>query len=114
MHPKQMPRAMHRPSRTVETVGSDSEVSQSVEEHDESSDNDEAADSDEDMPRTDYNNPAKATSQNYQRKVKGGPYVGEPSTIDYEKYKMHFGGAPINVIEKTFEKTPHKWGGRQP
>ena len=34
-----------------------------------------------------------------------GMHVGKPSTIDYEKYKMHFCGAPTNVIEKTFENT---------
>ena len=90
---------------TVETVGSDSEEDLSVAQDGESSDNDKADDSDEDIPRTDYNNPAKSTSQNYRRQVKGGPYVGKPSTIDYEKYKMHFCGAPTNVIEKTFENT---------
>ena len=35
----------------VETVGSDSEEDQSVEQHDESSDNDGTSDDDEDMPR---------------------------------------------------------------
>ena len=50
---------------TVETVGSDSEDSQSVEENDKLNDNDEATDSDEDTPCADYNNPTKSTSQNY-------------------------------------------------
>ena len=77
----------------------------SVTQDGESSDNDKADNSDEDIPRTDHNNPTKSTFQNYRPKVKGGPCVGKPSTIDYEKYKMHFCGSPTNVIEKTFENT---------
>ena len=70
---------------TVETVGSDSE--------------------DEGQQRTDYNNPAKSTDQNDPRAVEGGPYVGRPSKIDYEKYQKNFCGASPEVIEKTFENT---------
>ena len=70
---------------TVETIGSDSE--------------------DESSPRTDYNNPAKSTSQNEPRKVVGGPYVGRPSHIDYDDLRKNFCGVPAEVVEKTFKNT---------
>ena len=56
-------------------------------------------------PRTDYNNPAKTTDVNEERKVEGGPYVGKPSKIDFEKYRKNFCGAPVKVIEETFKNT---------
>ena len=76
---------------TVETTGSDSEQDTSGDESD--------------TPRTDYNNPAKSTTQNDERKIEGGPYVGKPSEINFEKLRMHFCGAPVDVIEKTFQNT---------
>ena len=46
---------------------------------------DEESDSDNDdiNQRTDYNNPAKSTEQNEERKVEGGPYIGKPSEINF-------------------------------
>ena len=46
---------------TIETVGSNGEDSQSVDQRDKSSNNDKADNSNEDMPRADCNNPAKST-----------------------------------------------------
>ena len=89
---------------TEPTVGTDSETEPNVEtvmSEDEESDSDD----DDINQRTDYNNPAKSTKQNEERKVEGGPYIGKPSEINFEKFRMHFCGAPVNVIEKTFENT---------
>ena len=96
---------------TVETVGSNSEDSQSVEQRDKLSNNDKAVDSDEDTPLVDHNNPAKSTFQNCRRKIKGGPCVSRPSGIDCKKCGMHFCGAPTSVIEKTFKNIA--WMGRK-
>ena len=65
----------------------------------------ETSDEESDTPRTDYNNPAKNTDQNDERKLEGGPLVGEPSKIDFAKYRRHFIGASEDVIKKTFENT---------
>ena len=61
--------------------------------------------SDDEEPRTDYNNPSKSTEQNDERQVEGGPYIGKPSEIDYEKLRMNFCGAPVDKIKKTFQNT---------
>ena len=67
---------------------------------------DDEDDSSEDTaPRTDYNNPSKSTTQNEEREITGGPYIGKPSKIDYEKLRMNFCGAPVDKIQKTFENT---------
>ena len=65
----------------------------------------ETSDEESDTPRTDYNNPAKNTEQNEERNLEGGPLVGEPSKIDFSKYRRHFIGALEDVIKKTFENT---------
>ncbi len=63
-------------------------------------------DSDSDTePRTDYNNPAKSTTQNEVREYEGGPRVAKPSKINYELYRKYLGGVPVNVVEKTFQNT---------
>ena len=54
-------------------------------------------------PRTDYNNPAKSTLQNEPRHIEGGPYAGKPKQIDFERLRRNFCGAPVNVLQKTFE-----------
>ena len=59
----------------------------------------------EDATRTGYNNPAKSTAQNEKRTVEGGPMIGKPSQIDFEKYRKNFAGAPPDVVERTFEST---------
>ena len=69
---------------TVDTMGSDSE--------------------DEQRERTDYNI-SNSTTQNGPRTVRGGPLVGNPTPTDYTKYQKHFVGAPVNVVEKTFQNT---------
>ena len=63
-------------------------------------------DSDSDSePRTDYNNPAKSTTQNETREYEGGPRLARPSKINYEQYRKYLGGVPVNVVEKTFQNT---------
>ena len=60
-------------------------------------------DDSDDPPRTDYNNPAKSTSQNEERIL--GPYLGKPSKVHYPEYAKYLGGVPENIIEKTFKNT---------
>ena len=59
----------------------------------------------ESTTRTGYNNPAKSTTQNEKRIVEGGPMIGKPSQIDFERYRKNFVGAPLDVVERTFEST---------
>ena len=63
------------------------------------------SDSEDDNPCTDYNNPAKSTTQNDERTTQGGPLIGKPSSIDYNKYQKHLVGAPVEVVKKTFKNT---------
>ena len=69
------------------------------------SEDDDESDASTGEPRTDYNNPAKSTSQNDPRRIEGGPYVGRPKQIDFEKLRRNFCGAPVDVLKKTFENT---------
>ena len=61
---------------------------------------------DDDVPRTDYNNPAKSTLQNEPRTA--GPYMGKPTKHDYAVLAQNFVGVPQKVIEKTFENTTQR------
>ena len=72
---------------TTDTIGSDSE---------------EELDT---APRTDYNNPAKSTSQNDEREIETGPYLGKLKEEDYERLRMNFCGAPTEVVKQTFKNT---------
>ena len=47
----------------------------------------------------------RSTLLNEDHAVEGGPYVGKPSSIDYEKYRRNFCGAPVEAIKETFKNT---------
>ena len=47
----------------------------------------------------------KSTSQNNPQTVQGGPLIGKPTATNYAKHQRHFVGAPVNVVEKTFQNT---------
>ena len=82
------------------------ERGESLNDHHGESDTTEEEESDMDhSPRTDYNNPARSTLQNEKREAHGGPLVGKPSEIQYEKFAKFFGGVPETTIEKTFQNT---------
>ena len=89
-----------RTSRARSTTTTPAPIVETVREEEETSTPEEL-----DSPRTDYNNPAKSTKDNDDRKVLGGPYIGKPSKIDFERYRKNFCGAPVKVIEETFKNT---------
>ena len=70
-----------------------------------STDGTQETDSMTEEPITDYNNPAKNTSQNEKREITGGPLVGSPKELNWDKHAQFFGGVSEDVIRKTFENT---------